>query len=336
MLKFSVGYQLFSDDDFIKEIIKRKNDISEVYFSWGDFPNGRNNQLARRDMSAWEAQAKQIADLESLTEEEIRLNLLLNATCYGKDSQSRAFFEKVGDAIDYINSRFFLSSITTTSPLIARFVKDNFSSIDVRASVNMCVGTAEGMEYVKDLFDSFYLKRELNRDFSVIRKVKKWCDDSGKKLYALANSGCLNHCPAHTFHDNLVSHESEISVMDNGYEFNGVCSSFLKNPNNLTKILDCTGFIRPEDTYLYDEFFPAMKLATRVNANPTKILKAYIDNKKHVGSTLDLLEPNHTAVIYPYILENSLIEKSVSEDELRYLNIEKALIKLEEDIYVNE
>lgn len=335
-MKFSVGYQLFSDTNFIDKIIDCKSDISEVYFSWGDFANGRNNQTKRFDMPPWEAQSKLMADLKKLSDEGIELNLLFNATCYGKDSQSRAFFHKIGDTIDYIISSYGLKSVTTTSPLIAKFVKSNFEHLDVRASVNMCVGTIEGMEYIKDSFDSFYLKREFNRDFARINELKNWCNDNGKVLYALANSGCLNNCSAHTFHDNLVSHESEISAMDNGFTFEGVCRSFLKNEDNLKKLLDYTSFIRPEDVHLYEGIFPSMKLATRVNTDPCKILDAYIKNKKHIGSVLSLLEPNHTAAIYPYILENSLIESDVTEKELKYINIQKALIKLEEDIYVNE
>ena len=335
-MKFSVGYQLFSDDYFIENIIKRKDLISEVYFSWGDFPNGRNNQLKRADMTPWQTQAKQICDLEKLTKEGISLNLLFNATCYGKDSLSRAFFEKVGDTVDFISNNYILKSITTTSPLIASFIKNNFPAIDVRASVNMGIGAIESMKYISDCFDSFYLKRELNRDFKKIRELKKWCDENGKILYALANSGCLNNCSAHTFHDNLVAHESEIATMDNGFEFNGICHKFLKNSENLYELYNYTGFIRPEDIYLYEGLFPSMKLATRVNQDPVKILKAYIDNKRYIGSTLSLLEPNHTALIYPYMLENSLIKTEVTDDELKYIEIEKALIKLEEDVYVNE
>ncbi len=334
-MKFAVGYQLCQDKSFLDNIIQRKESVSEVYFSWGDFPNGRNNQLRNSSMTPWEAQAKQISDLEGLTKEGISLNLLLNATCYGKDSQSRAFFEKVGECVDFIQNKYILNSVTTTSPLIAKFIKENFKGVDVRASVNMCIGTIEGMEYIAHLFDSFYLKRELNRNFEAIRKLKKWCDNHGKVLYALANSGCLNNCSAHTFHDNLVSHESEISQMDNGYSFKGICHSFLSKEENIKKIVDYTGFIRPEDIYLYEELFPAMKLATRVNQDPVKILRAYIDDKKFIGSTLSLLEPNHTGTIAPYLLENSLIKAEVTENNLKY-NIENALIKLKEDVYVNE
>ncbi|MBE7027190.1 MAG: hypothetical protein E7410_06505 [Ruminococcaceae bacterium] len=334
-MKFSIGYRLCSDDNFIDSIIKRKDSVSEVYFSWGDFANGRNNQIKHSDMTPWQAQAKQINDLEKLTKEGIWVNLLLNATCYGKDSQSRAFFEKIGECIDYLQNNFLLKSVTTASPLIAKFIKNNFENIDVRASVNMCIGTIEGMEYVAHLFDSFYMKRELNRDFDAIKTLKNWCDKNGKKLYALANSGCLNNCSAHTFHDNLVSHESEISMMDNGYAFEGICHFFLKNEQNIHRLADYTGFIRPEDIYLYEGVFPAIKLATRVNSNPERIFRAYIDNQKYIGSVLDLLEPNHTGTIRPYFLENSLIEARVENNKLNY-NTDKALIKLKEDIYANE
>ena len=335
-MKFSVGYQLLPHTYFIEEIINRKDSISEVYFSWGDFPNGRNNQLRQSGMTAWEAQAKQIADLKMLTEQGIAVNLLLNATCYGKDSQSRAFYEKIGETVDFISENYLLKSVTTTSPLIAGFIHSNFDGIDVRASVNMGIGSIEGMDYVADAYDSFYLKRELNRDFKAIRTLKAWCDDHGKTLYALANSGCLNNCSAHTFHDNLVSHEQEISAMDNGFVFEGICRKYLSKPENLHALVDNTGFIRPEDTHLYEDLFPAMKLATRVNADPVRVLEAYIDRKRYIGSTLDLLEPNHTSAIYPYMLENSLIKAQVSEDTLKYVNIQEALVKLEEDMYVNQ
>ena len=50
MLKFSVGYQLTKSSDFIQKLIEYKARIYEVYFSWGNFPNGRNNQIKRADM----------------------------------------------------------------------------------------------------------------------------------------------------------------------------------------------------------------------------------------------------------------------------------------------
>ena len=72
---------------------------------------------------------------------------------------------------DYIKNKFGLASVTTTSPLIAKFVKNNFEDLEVRASVNMEIGTVEAMEYVSCYLDSYYIKREYNRDFEKISEL---------------------------------------------------------------------------------------------------------------------------------------------------------------------
>ena len=330
-MKFSVGYQMMSNRSFLDAIVAYRERINEVYFSWGSYANGRNSQLRQMNLTSWEAQRRQEEDLKLLSEKGLKLNLLFNAMCYGKDSQSRAFFEGIGNTVDYIVNQFGLASVTTTSPLIARFIKENFSDIDVRASVNIGIGTVEAMGYLSDCFDSFYLKRELNRDFNAITQLKQWCDDNGKTMYALANSGCLNDCPAHAFHDNLVAHEQEISQMDNGYAFEGICRKHLKTPDHQESIVTNMGYIRPEDVHYYETLFPAMKLATRVSPVPVQILRAYM-NEKHIGPVTDLLEPNHSGLLYPYVLENSAISSTVSDGKLIYSNFENARIKLEETI----
>ena len=78
-LKFSVGYQLSQGTELIHKIIELKENIDEVYFSWADFPNGRNNQIKHANMIPWEAQKKQMEDLKRLSDADIELNLLFNA-----------------------------------------------------------------------------------------------------------------------------------------------------------------------------------------------------------------------------------------------------------------
>ena len=239
--------------------------------------------------------------LKILSKAGIALNLLFNGNCYGKDSQSRAFFYKIGETIDYIKNNYNLKAITTTSPLIAKFVKENFADLEVRASVNMEIGSIQGMKYLQEYFDSFYMKREYNRDFDRIKELHKWCEDNNKKLFMLANSGCLNFCSAHNFHDNLVAHEDEIAKMDNAYKFTGVCKEYLKNPENYATLYDNMNFIRPEDILEYEPYFEAVKLATRVHNSPKEVLDSYIKGK-YSGDLLRILEPAHS--IYPYVIEN--------------------------------
>ena len=299
-MKYMVGLKT-TDEKLLHCIRENKEHIYEVYFSWGDFPNGRSNQLENLEYVPWELQDMQRSALQELSSEGIAFNLLFNANCYGKDSQSRAFFHKVGTTIDYVAEHYGVQSVTTTSPLIAKFVHENFKGIEVRASVNMEIGTIQGMEYVADYFDSYYMKRELNRDFNAIKMLHQWCRGNGKQMFLLANSGCLNYCSAHNFHDNLVAHESEIAKMDNAYAFQGVCREFLRNENHYQALINNTNFIRPEDMHLYEPYFTAAKLATRVHKNPSMVVNSYV-RERYSGNVLELLEPAHS--IYPYVLEN--------------------------------
>lgn len=299
-MNFTVGLSQIKYD-FTDCIIKNKNRIDEVYFSYPGIQNGRMTQEALSDKPLFEQLNFVHESLKVLSDSGLKLNLLLNATCYGKDSLSRAFFEKIGNCTDGLLSSFNLTSVTTASPIIAKFIKNNFKSIEVRASVNMEIGTTESMDYIKNYYDSFYVRRELNRDFNALKTLKKWADENEKKLFGLANSGCLNYCSAHVFHDNLVSHEKEIAAMDNAYEFTGICREYLKSDENYASLYDKMNFIRPEDVCMYDPFFESLKLATRVHNHPSYVLESYI-NQKYSGDLLKLLEPEHS--IYPYVIEN--------------------------------
>ena len=214
-MKFMIGYQ--SNDALKKTIFECRESVSEIYFPWSGFTSGRGI------VDSSDSQRQMETDLDAYAAAGIGMNLLLNGNCYGRHSQSRHFFQSIGDTVDRLRTRYQLGSVTTTSPIIARFLHANFSGLEVRASVNMEIGTVEGMDYLADSFDGFYLKREYNHDLRRIEKIRRWCDAHERKLYLLVNSGCLNFCSARTFHDNLVAHQHEIAEMDNAFEFGGIC-----------------------------------------------------------------------------------------------------------------
>ena len=104
-MKYSVGYQItdvrsYDGKTYMEYIVQNKEHISELYFSWGDIANGRCSMLQNDELLPWEAQQRQIRDLEYISKSGIALNLLLNANCYGVESQSRSFFNKIGNTID--------------------------------------------------------------------------------------------------------------------------------------------------------------------------------------------------------------------------------------------
>ena len=51
----------------------------------------------------------------------------------------------------------------------------------------MSIGTVKGIDYLGDLFDSFYLQREYNRDFKRVHLLSEACKERGKELFMLAH-----------------------------------------------------------------------------------------------------------------------------------------------------
>ena len=311
-LKFSVGYPSVRNDRFIERILECRERIAEVYFAFGDIPNGRSPQSEAYSEPPWRAVERQLSDLRRFANAGIRLNLLLNAACYGDDALSRAFFMKLGDSMDQLSSEFPLGAVTTTSPLIGKFTHANFPDVEVRASVNIGIGTPAAVDYVSEYFDSFYAKRELNRDIAALKRLREHCRKKGKGLCILANSGCMNDCSAHIFHDSLVAHEKGLSARDNAYEFVGVCREFLKKPENRVSVIRDMNYIRPEDINIYEGLADCVKLATRVNRDPIRVLDAYVSGR-YSGPLTGLLEPDNGQSLLPEIVENSRFPENFGE-----------------------
>ena len=296
-LQLSAGYQLPERYSIVEVIENYRDAVSEVYFPWLNIPDGRGVSVRyEADQYLMERELHQLAQMG------IKLHLLLNANCYGKNALSPEFAQNVESMLNFLTEKFSLSGITTTSLFVARLCKKKFPSLEVRASVNMNIASRQAMEYVSDYFDGFYVARSVNRDIEAVKALRI----PGKKLYLLANSGCLNGCPARHFHDSLVAHEEEIALEDNAFGFGGICRDFLAGPDGPEKFFKHTNFVRPEDLNLYENYFDMIKLATRTNPDPVQVMEAYLSGC-YRGNLPALLEPDHSGVLFPVILENSLL-----------------------------
>jgi hypothetical protein len=187
-------------------------------------------------------------------------------------------------------------------------VKRRFPGIEVRASVNMRLGTVRSLEYVAHLFDSYHVQRECNRDPERLGKLHAWAEANGKRLLLLANSGCLSYCSVQTFHDNLVSHEAEAAEVQNApAEAPALCWSYLRERRRWVRFLQNT-WVRPEDIHHYEPCFPLVKLATRMHARPRRVLQAYV-SQRYRGNLADLFEPGHGPLFAPFIIDNGRFPK---------------------------
>lgn len=306
-MKFAVGFQLYegNEEPFSHIVNAYRENISEVFFAWQDIPTGRSNIATLHGHTDWTAQRRMEEELRKLKDMGVKLDLLFNGNCYGAYALSEKLANTVISVLEHLEQEVGgVDIITTTSPAIAHTVKNSFPQIEVRASVNMRIGTIKGMEYLADLFDSFHVQREYNRDLKHLNELNAWAKEHQKKLIMLANSGCFSYCSGQTFHDNLVSHESEICEVQNLKDFNPyVCWRNLKKRENWHMLLENT-WVRPEDICHYEGIFETVKLATRMHERPGLVIDAYVRGT-YSGNTLDLFEPGFGRTLAPYIINHS-------------------------------
>ena len=334
-MRFAAGYQPFlAGELFCEMLADYREAVGEVYFSIPGTPSGRPEP--ERTPELLEQLAFELAEIRKLG---IALDLLLNGNCYGGGAVSEKFARDITGALDKLGKAGLLPEIVTTaSPFVAHTVRKNFSGIELRASVNMRLDSTLAMEYLADLFDSFYIRRDRQRELAAVRRVSQWCRANGKKLGLLANSGCLRNCPYQTFHDNLVAHDAEVRKNANVPDFlPHLCWKRLQTGANLGDFLRAS-WIRPEDIALYAPYVDVVKLATRRHASVRMVLAAYTSGSFD-GNVLNLTEPCFAGLAAPYMLDNRRLTADdlpgACADDCRHCGkcervLEKALVRVGE------
>ena len=305
-MRYAVGY--FDHDErersFVDTLECFQGHLAEVYFPW---PGMGTCRTAPQGPYAFERMTEALSVAKEMG---ISLDLLINANCYGGRAISKALEKTIVQSVEDVYRRAGgLDVVTTTSLAAAHVVKKHFQSLRVRASINMQLRHERAFEPLLELFDEFYLPREFNHDFEAIDRIKGFLGE--KKLFALANSGCMPWCPGQIFHDNLVAHEEEVSQTRNMEGFVPyVCWEYYrKQPHMLMQ----GTWIRPEDMARYESRFSMMKLATRINERPFRVIKAYVEGCFR-GNLLNLMEPDHSAVLNGAVLDNAAFPKDWEDD----------------------
>ena len=148
-MKYSVGYQQTDSGVLIDTVIQNKLNVNEVYFAYKNFANGRSNAINDNN----DYLNRQLSDLKKLSNEDIPLNLLLNGNCYGVNSLLTAFYDDIYNTVSALVESVNLKCVTTTSPLIASFIKSIIkvkvacSSIGLLSYLEYCEITPEWVNY---------------------------------------------------------------------------------------------------------------------------------------------------------------------------------------------
>ncbi len=275
--------------------------LAEIYFPLPGI-------LSARELSGDEDKMRSqlVADLQFARQNGLKLDLLVNATCYGEKSFTAEWRKTLVGAVAWLDERGVKPEIvTTTSPFAAKVIKAAYPDIEIRASVNLKIGSLLAMEYVSDTYDSFYMSRDLQRDIPTLKLFSDWCAANGKKLCMLVNSGCLRNCPSQVFHETLLAHgfhRSANEVLRMKSEAT-LCWNQIVEKKQFEEVLRAT-WVRPEDLSHYAPYVEVFKISTRNHLAPAEILKAYAEGH-YEGNLMTILDPNYAEPLAPMMLDNT-------------------------------
>lgn len=305
MKNLAVGY--FYNAPFTSAVSEYLPRIKEVFFAWPGVLSCRPAPTFTK-----EVRTQLIRDLKWCRNNDIKLDTLFNANCYGDDAISTNLADFVLEILGEMDHFDLLpDTVTTTSPFIATVIKKHFPDLRLRASINMRIHGSIGLEYLGSLFDEFYLSRENHRDLTYVKHISEWAKQNGKTIGMQVNSGCLRDCPFQQFHDNLHGHGDGRRPADvaaaKEYDFSFFkCKTRFDREKGFEDIIRAT-WIRPEDVPLFEPYVSLFKLAIRRHPHPLKVLKAYADYT-YDGNLLDLLDPVHTT-LFPFEINNKAFPK---------------------------
>lgn len=293
-MKFAIGYRdAPGGEPFSAVVTDYREAVTEVYFSWSGQPSGRPNAPA----TDWGAQERLENELRKIRRLGVKLDLLFNANCYGADAVSEKLEREVCGILERLDSLGLLPEIVTTaSVFIAELLREAAPGIERRASVNMRLDSLSALDYLDGRFDSFYIRRDIQRNLGRVREFADRCRERGWKLCMLANSGCLRNCPAQTFHDNFVAHSAEAATRRTSPEHSDptICWPYYRDPVRRIEFLKGS-WIRPEDIRCYEGLVDVVKLATRQHDRPRMVIGAYASGRFDGNLTM-LMEPNFSSL----------------------------------------
>lgn len=309
-MKFSIGYN--QDNKLLGLLNVYKDNIEAFYFPIPERFLGTGRQvLQSKDYTS--QIPKIIAKCNSLN---IASQLLLNATCGGKDALNKSSFNKL---IDYIKKlkEIGLKSVVITNPIYISQIKKEISGISIESSVNSYVKTVEHALYLRDLgVDVLCIDRDINRDIPLIKEIK---NKSKLKIRIMLNEGCLRNCPFRVMHYNYLSHRNNIlkEPIDGTLPDCFCIEIYLRNPAKVFSI----PFIPPDALRYYTPLADYYKLSTRVfsNSRIELCLKAYISSQFD-GNLLKILDCPGISDFFEYIdynilRKNDFFEKMIGCNE---------------------
>lgn len=277
--RFSVPY--IHEPGYLKALFScAKDRVSEVYVGMPSGCAGSGRAVYYRGLD-YGAIAK------TCHEHGAKLDVLLNASCEGLEPYTAAGLGRMMSALGKIVA-CGADVVTVGNPLLMQKIKEKFD-VELKVSVMANVRTVQRAVFFEMLgADAINLDRDINRDLSLIGRIRKAVDC---KIFLLANEGCLLDCPFKHSHDTFLGHLSKVAPNQRSlFELNpfaAYCTRIKKeNPEEVLK----SPWIRPEDLGRYAKLVDGFKLAGRElpAEDMARIVGAYAKSR-YDGNLMDIL-----------------------------------------------
>lgn len=177
--------------------------------------------------------------------------------------------------------------IVATNPYLIEMVKRRYPQLRVSLSSLVRIDSVDQARFYESLgVDSIYLPEYINRNFKLLKALKK---KLSCELVVILNLGCLVHCPLRDYHANFISHASESLQRGCYLDYSLAKCTQMKavSPVEVMKI----PWIRPEDVGKYEEIgFTLFKLGGREKsaAWTLRAVTAY-SSRQYSGNLNDLI-----------------------------------------------
>lgn len=183
----------------------------------------------------------------------------LNASCGGNREFTAEGQKWLAERLGWLTDAG-AEGVVATNPYVIEMVKRRYPGLRVSLSSLVRVDTVDQALFYDRLgVDAIYLPEYLNRDFKLLRALRKrvGCD-----LVPIVNLGCLVHCPLRDYHANFISHASESFRRGCYLDYSLARCTQMKSASPVELIK--APWIRPEDLAIYEELgFREFKLAGR-------------------------------------------------------------------------
>lgn len=280
-LNFSVPYN--NDQETLKEIFRLKklnsNNIKEIYLSGPQEYSGSGRTMGKLELEEF------LNIINSIHNEGIRVNLVMNVTCEGGDWYLPKVIAQKMEYLRLVHEEYGVESVTMVNPIYIKETRKRFPDIEICASVLGDIDCVQRAILFKQAGANIITPDiNINRNLRLLSDLK---EATGTKLKLMVNEGCLYKCPYRKFHFNYTSHKSKEVGDELGIFFETCCiPTTSRDPSQILK--SC--WIRPEDVNKYHEITDFFKIVGRSN-NHNKVIrctKAYMQESWD-GGLLDIL-----------------------------------------------